>query len=111
MASDALPISPEQAAKLLSALQAGDAVACAIPLDAIREELTRLGCPPWLQRTIPVLKAASVVGLLAGRRDSRLGRVTADALVAYFLCALAAHGRVRDPAWRWAAASCSTPTS
>ncbi len=100
-----LPITPTQAAKLLVAVQATDAVACAVPLDAIREELTRLGCPPWLQRTIPVLKAASAVGLLAGRRDERIGRWTSDALVAYFLCALAAHGRVRDPAWRWAAAA------
>ena len=100
-----LPITPQQAATVLVAVQATDAVAGAIPLDTIREELTRLGCPPWLQRVIPALKAASVVGLLAGRRDPRLGRLTSDALVAYFLCALGAHGRVRDPAWRWAAAA------
>lgn len=95
----------EHARRLLTAVQAGDAVACAIPLAIIRNDLDRLGCPPALQRTIPVVKAASVVGLLAGRRVPRLGRLTTDALVVYFVCALAAHGRVRDPAWRWAAAT------
>lgn len=95
----------EHARRLLLAVQAGDAVACAIPLTIIRNDLTRLGCPPALQRTIPVVKAASAVGLLAGWRNPRVGRLTTDALVAYFVCALAAHGRVRDPAWRWAAAT------
>ena len=105
MPGSSLPLSPAQASRLLLAVQAGDAVACAIPLPAIRDDLDRLGCPRWMQRTIPVLKGASAVGLLAGRRDPRLGRLTTDALVAYFLCALAAHARVRDPAWRWAAAT------
>jgi hypothetical protein len=95
----------EHARRLLLAVQVGDAVACAIPLAIIRRDLTRLGCPPALQRAIPVVKAASAVGLVAGRRDPRIGRLTTDALVAYFVCALAAHGRVRDPAWRWAAAT------
>ncbi len=105
MITDALPVSPAQAARVLLAVQASDTVACAIPLQAIQDDLTRLGCPPWLQRTIPVLKGASVAGLLVGRRHPRLGRLTTDALVAYFVCALGAHARVRDPAWRWAAAA------
>ena len=105
MAARTLPIDPEQAAALLLAIQAGDAVACGIPLPIIQRDLERLGCSPRLQRTIPVLKAASAVGLLAGRKDPRLGRLTTDALVAYFVCALGAHARVRDPLWRWAAAT------
>ncbi|HEU5082309.1 MAG TPA: DoxX family protein [Acidimicrobiales bacterium] len=105
MAVVTLPVPPQQASGLLLAVQATDAVACAIPLEVIRQDLERLGCPPWLQRTIPVVKGASVVGLLVGRRHPRLGRLTTDALVAYFLCALGAHARVRDPAWRWAAAA------
>jgi hypothetical protein len=105
MAARSLPLTSDQAARLLLAIQAGDAVACAIPLPVTRDELERLGCPPWMQRTIPVVKGASVVGLLAGRRRPGLGRVTTDALVAYFVCALAAHGLVRDPAWRWGAAA------
>jgi hypothetical protein len=46
-----------------------------------------------------------VAGLLAGRRHAGLGRLTTDALVAYFLCALGAHARVQDPAWRWVPAA------
>lgn len=99
------PDAPDQAARLLLAIQVADAVACAIPLPAIQQDLERLGCSPRLQRTIPVVKAASALGLVAGRRDARLGRLTTDALVAYFVCALGAHARVRDPAWRWAAAA------
>ena len=105
MADRTLPVDPEQAAALLLAIQAGDAVACGIPLPIIQRDLERLGCSPALQRAIPVLKAASAVGLLAGRKDPRLGRLTTDALMAYFVCALGAHARVRDPLWRWAAAT------
>jgi hypothetical protein len=93
-----------QASTALVAIQAADAVACAIPLTIIRRDLERLGCPPALQRTIPVVKAASVAGLLAARRDPRLGRLTTAALLGYFACAVGAHARVRDPAWRYAAA-------
>ena len=90
--------------RALTAIQAADAVACAIPLPLLREALDHVGCPPALQRAIPVIKAASVAGLLAGRRDARLGRLTTTALLAYFACALAAHARVHDPAPQYAAA-------
>ena len=93
------------ATKMLLAIQAADAVACAIPLAIIRRDLDRVGCPPALQRAIPVVKAASVAGLLAGLREARLGRLTTTALLGYFACAVGAHARVRDPAWRYAAAT------
>lgn len=99
-----LRVDDELPARTLTAIQAGDAIACAIPLGVIRRDLDRLGCPPALQRAIPVVKAASVAGLLLGRRDPRLGRLTTAALLAYFACAVGAHARVRDPAWRYAAA-------
>lgn len=105
MARHAALSDSERAAALLVAIQAGDAVACAIPLGIIQRDLERLGCSPALQRTIPAVKAASVAGLVAGRRDPRLGRLTCDALVAYFLCAVGAHVRVRDPLWRSAPAA------
>ena len=89
---------------VLTAVQVADAVACAIPLPVLREALDHVGCPPALQRAIPVVKAASVVGLVAGRRNPRLGRLTTTALLAYFACALGAHARVRDPAPQYAAA-------
>lgn len=90
--------------RTLTVIQAADAVACAIPLAPLQQALDRVGCPPALQRAIPVVKAASVVGLLAGRRDPRLGRLTTTALLGYFACAVAAHARVRDPAPQYAAA-------
>ena len=90
---------------MLLFIQAIDSVAYAIPLAVIRRDLARLGCPPGLQRAIPLVKAASVAGLVAGRREGRLGRLTTSALLGYFGCALAAHARVRDPAWRYAAAT------
>lgn len=96
---------PERARQLLLTAQAGDAVACAIPLPALDAELDRLGCPPALKRAIPLIKTASVAGLAAGRRWPRVGRLTTDALAAYFVCALGAHARVRDPLWRWTAAA------
>ena len=92
------------AARLLLAIQAGDAVACAIPLGLIRRDLDRLGCPPAVQRAIPVVKAASVAGLLAGTARPAVGRMTTMALLGYFACAIGAHARARDPAWRYAAA-------
>ena len=91
--------------RALTAIQAADAIACAIPLAPLREALEHVGCPPALQRAIPVIKAASVAGLVAGRRDPRLGRITTAALLGYFACALGAHARVHDPARRYAAAA------
>ena len=91
-------------AHVLTLVQAGDAVACAIPLSFLKEALDAVGCPPALQRAIPVVKAASVVGLVAGQRKPALGRLTTTALVGYFLCAIAAHARVKDPADRYVAA-------
>lgn len=97
-------LDANRARTLLVAIQAGDAVACAIPLAIIRRDLDRLGCSPALQRTIPVVKAASVVGLGAGVVRPELGRLTIAALLAYFGCAVGAHARVGDAAWRYAGA-------
>jgi len=98
-------LDAKSAARMLLLIQAVDSVACAIPLAVIREDLDRLGCSPTVQRAIPAVKAASVAGLVAGRRRDRLGRLTTTALLGYFACAIAAHARVRDPAWRYAAAT------
>ena len=92
------------ATRLLTAIQAADAVACAIPLGIIQRDLDRLGCSPTLQRAIPVVKAASVAGLVAGAVRPEVGRLTIAALLAYFGCAMGAHARVSDPAWRYAGA-------
>ena len=91
-------------AHALTLVQAADALACAIPIPLVQEALDHVGCPPALQRAIPVVKAASAVGLLAGHRSRPLGRLTTGALVGYFACAIGAHVRVKDPAWRYGAA-------
>ncbi len=89
----------------LAAFQAGDAVACAIPLAYITRDLDRLGCPEELRSALPVLKGASVLGLLAGLKYEPLGALTATALVAYFGAAIGFHLRSRDPLWRSAPAA------
>ena len=80
----------------LAAFQAVDAVACAIPLGYIKRDLDHIGCPPKLQRALPVIKAASAVGLAAGLKSPKLGKLTAGCLVGYFTCAIGFHVRAKD---------------
>lgn len=89
----------------LIGFQAVDAVVCAVPNGYVQRDLQRLQVPEPVCRAIPVVKGASVVGLALGLRHPRLGRLTATALVAYFVAALGAHLRVRDDAWRYAPAA------
>lgn len=80
----------------LAALQAGDAVACAIPLPPIKELLDDLGVPEVVRPVLPVAKAASAVGLLSVTRFPGLARLTTAMLTLYFVFALGAHIRARD---------------
>ena len=96
---------PKRLALALAALQAGDAIACAIPLPILKADLDRLGCSDSLQRAIPKIKAASVVGLLLGLKWPRLGALTCGALVAYFVAALGFHVRAGDRGLRSAPAA------
>ena len=80
----------------LAAFNALDAVACAIPAPYIKRDLDRLGCPENLQRALPVVKGAAAIGLVAGMKEPRLGRLTSAALVAYFGCAVGFHVRAHD---------------
>lgn len=85
----------------LAMAQAGDAVACAIPVQIIKDDLQRLGVPDRVRPIIPVAKGLSAVGLAVGLRRPRLGALTTAALVVYFVLALGAHVRLRDEAWRY----------
>jgi hypothetical protein len=73
--------------------------------DWTKEDLDRLGFPGRLRFVFPIIKTASAAGLLAGLRRPALGRLTASALVAYFVIALGFHRRAKDsltrtaPAW------------
>lgn len=75
---------------------AADAVACAIPIKYIKDDLTRLNCSDQIQQLIPVVKAAAVAGLLIGLWVPAVGVAACIGMVAYFVCALAVHKREND---------------
>jgi hypothetical protein len=80
----------------LAALQAADAVACAIPLPPITTALDTVGLPENVRPVLPVVKAASAVGLASVTRFPVLARLTTAMLTLYFVLAVGAHIRVRD---------------
>ncbi|ORB86841.1 hypothetical protein B1987_27195 [Mycobacterium kansasii] len=80
----------------LAVFQAGDAVACAIPLAPIEKLLNDLGVPAGVRPVLPVAKAASALGLLSVNRFPALARLTTAMLTVYFVVALGAHIRARD---------------
>ncbi|ETW24441.1 DoxX family protein [Mycobacterium gastri] len=80
----------------LAVFQAGDAVACAIPLAPIEKLLDDLGVPAGIRPVLPVAKAASAVGLLSATRFPALARLTTAMLTVYFVLALGTHIRARD---------------
>ena len=80
----------------LAAFQAGDAVACAIPIQPITKALDQYGVPQNIRWILPVAKAASVIGLLSASRIPALARLTTAMLTLYFALAVGAHIRVRD---------------
>jgi hypothetical protein len=80
----------------LAALQAGDAVACAIPIPPIEKALDDVGLAPALRPVLPVVKAASALGLVSVYRYPKLARITTLMLTVYFVCAVAFHVRAKD---------------
>ena len=80
----------------LAAFQAGDAVACAIPVAPITKALDTLGVPPDIRWVFPLVKAAAAAGLLSVTRFPALARLTTAMLTVYFMLAVGAHIRVRD---------------
>jgi hypothetical protein len=80
----------------LAAFQAGDALACAIPLSPIAKTLDNLGIPQDIRWILPASKAASVIGLLSASRIPALARLTTAMLTLYFALAVGAHLRAHD---------------
>jgi DoxX-like protein len=80
----------------LAVLQAGDAVACAIPVPPIAKVLDNLGIPDSVRPVLPVVKAAAAVGLLSVGWFPALARLTTAMLTLYFVLAVGAHIRARD---------------
>lgn len=80
----------------LAAFQAGDAVACGIPIPPLTKALDQYGVPPNIRWILPVVKGASAIGLLSAGRFPALARLTTAMLTLYFVLAVGAHIRVRD---------------
>ncbi|OSC40758.1 DoxX family protein [Mycobacterium decipiens] len=89
-------LTSPKAYAVLAAFQAGDAVACAIPLPPIANVLDDLEVPVGIRPVLPMVKAASAIGLLLGTRFPALARLTTAMLTLYFVLAVGAHIRVRD---------------
>jgi len=58
-------LTSERSYLALAAFNAGDAVACAIPLPFIAKILGDLSVPPEVRWVLPVAKAAATIGLLS----------------------------------------------
>lgn len=80
----------------LAAMQAGDAVACIGPIPPVRAALDAVGLPENVRPVLPVVKAASAVGLLSVYRIPALARLTTFMLTVYFSLAVGAHIRAKD---------------
>lgn len=81
---------------VLSALQAGDAVACGLQVAPIKKAFDDVKLAEELRPIIPVVKAASAVGLLSVYRFPALARLTTFMLTVYFVLAVGFHVKARD---------------
>jgi hypothetical protein len=72
-----------------------------VPNQWFEAEFEHLRLPRWFRPLFVLAKTSAVTGLLIGFRSSRLGRLTAHALVVYFLLAIGAHVRVKDEPVRY----------
>ena len=75
----------------------GDAVACAIPIRFIEDDLTRLGCTPLQMRIIPAVKFLAVAGLILGLWTPWIGALACIGMLVYFGFAFTFHQRAGDP--------------
>jgi hypothetical protein len=73
----------------------------AIPNHWFEEEFDRLRLPRAFRGLFVLSKSSAVAGLLIGLRSPKLGRLTARALIVYFVVAIGAHARVRDKPVRY----------
>ena len=80
----------------LAAVQVGDAVACAIPVPPIKKALDDVGLAEDLRPVLPIVKAASAIGLLSVYRFPGLARLTTLMLTVYMALAVSFHVRAKD---------------
>jgi hypothetical protein len=70
---------------------------CFKPVGFIARCFTDVGLPRALWPVMPWVKVAATAGLIAGLWVPYVGALTSAALVVYFVCAVTAHIRARDP--------------
>lgn len=81
---------------LLAAIQAGDAVACALRIAPIEKALDDVGLAEGLRPILPIAKGASAIGLLTVYRFPALARLTTLMCTVYFSLAVAVHVKAKD---------------
>jgi hypothetical protein len=80
----------------LAAIQAADAAACGLQIPPIKKVLDDVHLAAELRPLLPVVNAASAIGLLSVRRFPALARLTTFMLTVYFVLVVAFHVRARD---------------
>ena len=100
-----MPLGSKRIIFGLVSVQVADGLFNMFPTQWLKEDLEHLGFPWRFRLVFPMVKAASVAGLLGGLRWPRLGRITAQALVAYFVLAIGFHVRAKDGLLRWSPAA------
>lgn len=91
-----MDVSQPVLALALIVILAGDAVACAIPIPYIANDLKRLGCTPQQMKIIPAVKFLAVAGLLIGLWVPTLGALACIGMLIYFGFAFWFHYRAGD---------------
>ncbi|WP_349269004.1 hypothetical protein MPNTM1_04270 [Mycolicibacterium parafortuitum] len=81
---------------ILAAIQAADAAASVGPIPPVAQALEAVELPRRLWPVLPVVKAASALGLLSVYRFPKLARLTTLMLTVYFVLATGSHIRARD---------------
>jgi hypothetical protein len=80
----------------LAVMQAADAVVCAIPIPPIKKVLDDVGLAEELRPVLPIVKAASAIGLLSVYRFPGLARLTTLMLTVYMVLAVSFHVKAKD---------------
>jgi hypothetical protein len=82
---------------IMAALAAGYAATLSLSgADSVRATASRVRVPAGMMIPCGILLALGAAGLLVGLAEPALGTAAAAGLVAYFVCAVGAHVRVRD---------------
>ncbi|WNG89941.1 DoxX family protein [Mycobacterium sp. ITM-2016-00317] len=81
---------------VLAAMQAAVAAAGVGPIAPVKKSLEDVGLPRKLWPLLPIVNAASAVGLLSVFRWPALARLTTFMLTVYFTLAVGSHVRAKD---------------